>query len=507
MSSHKNSSIALRLLGLILGMFLTLLLITIATTLLGLSQFEQRVMASELAEEQLLFQQSMQMQQDHLRFTALVLAEDASLLAAVQANDRAMLQRVAIPLQVRYQLDHLKLAGSAGQTLLHTGPTPAETQVALRRALLTIEQASLGVVPEGVMLLAAVPIKGDDGLTGALVVGQLLNDRLLHTLNAYRDDPLIGLYTSTGELLASSTRNEAALRLADRQASFWQRVGQGEVSEAFQLGRADRYQVTYAPLNPGDPATPIYSIALSTNLFQTLRFAIVQQNLIILVLVALITTGVLVTSVRTMIVRPLGELDAATARVGDGELDLQLTSERNDEIGRLTNSFGAMTARLRALFAALDARNQELETEQVQIETARAQLQREVEQAQRTIMNMVMPLIPIDRQTIIVPLVGALDEVRATQLLATLLEGVEQRRARVAIIDITGVPVVDQAVAQILHQAVQGVRLLGAQVIITGIQPEVAQSMVGVGLELEQLQTYATLEQAISAVNKRGGSR
>lgn len=505
--SNNNHSIALRLLGLILGMFLLLLLITIATSLLGLSQFEQRTMTLELAEEQLLFRQGIQDQQDRLRFTALALAEDASLLAALLASDRSMIQRITIPLQVRYQIDHLKLAGSAGQTLLHTGPTPAETQVVLRRALLTIEQTSMGVVPEGVMLLAAVPIRDGEGLKGALVVGQLLDDRLLRTLNADRDDPLIGLYTNAGELLASSMRNEAAVRLAEREASFWQRIAQDEVSEAFQLGRAESYQVRYAPLNPGDGATPIYSIALSTNIFQTLRFAIVQQNLIILVLVALITTAVLVTSVRALIVRPLSELDAAAARVGGGELDLQLASERNDEIGRLTNSFGAMTARLRALFAALDARNHELEREQAQIETARAQLQREVEQAQRTILNMVMPLIPIDRQTIIVPLVGTLDEVRATQLLATLLEGIEQRKARVAIIDITGVPVVDQAVAQILHQAVLGVRLLGAQVIVTGIQPEVAQSMVGVGLELELLQTYATLEQAISVVRKQGGSR
>lgn len=504
--AKTNGSIALRLLGLVLGMFLLLLLISIATSLFGLTQFEERATAIELGEEEQLFTQSLKNQQEHLLFTALALAEDPSLLDAVRATDRERIQRLALALQVRYQLDHMKLAGSSGQVFLHTGPSSDATQAALRRALLTIEQTAVDLVPEGVLLLAAVPLRDGDGIKGALVVGQLLDDRLLRSINFERDEnPLVFLHTADGTPLASSRPGGlAAGALEPPDVTVWQRATQEHVIATAHQGRGERYQVLYAPLIPGAPDTPIYSIALSTSLFQALRLAIVQQNMIILVAVALVTTTVMITAIRSLIVQPLNDLDQAAARVGAGELNLELASERQDEIGRLTNSFGAMTARLRALFTALDARNHELEEERAHIDEARLKLQTEVEQAQRTILNMVMPRIPIDRQTIIMPLIGSLDEVRATQVLAGLLESVEQQRARVAIIDITGVPVVDLAVAEILHRAVLGVRLLGAQVLITGIQPEVAESLVGVGIDLEGLRTYATLEQAISAVRRQG---
>ena len=113
------------------------------------------------------------------------------------------------------------------------------------------------------------------------------------------------------------------------------------------------------------------------------------------------------------------------------------------------------------------------------------------------------PLIPISDDVLVMPLVGALDTSRAQQVIETLLHGVAAGHARVAILDITGVPLVDTQVANALLQAAQSVRLLGAQVLITGIRPEVAQTLVGLGVDLSLIVTRATLQDGIAYAMKR----
>jgi rsbT co-antagonist protein RsbR len=113
------------------------------------------------------------------------------------------------------------------------------------------------------------------------------------------------------------------------------------------------------------------------------------------------------------------------------------------------------------------------------------------------------PLIPISDDVTVMPLIGAVDSRRAQQVMETLLEGIAQTRARVAILDITGVPVVDTQVANALIRAAQSVKLLGAQVILTGIRPEVAQTLVGLGADLSAITTRSSLQSGIAyATNK-----
>ena len=95
-------------------------------------------------------------------------------------------------------------------------------------------------------------------------------------------------------------------------------------------------------------------------------------------------------------------------------------------------------------------------------------------------------------------MIGSLDSQRAQAVLDTLLRGVASTRARVAILDITGVPVVDTQIANVLIQAARSVQLLGAQVILTGIRPEVAQTMVGLGVEMRGLVTRSDLQSGIA---------
>jgi PAS domain S-box-containing protein len=137
----------------------------------------------------------------------------------------------------------------------------------------------------------------------------------------------------------------------------------------------------------------------------------------------------------------------------------------------------------------------------------RARLQEQIINAQAAALaELSTPLIPISDDVVAMPLIGALDDGRMQQVLAALLQGVEQRRARAAILDITGVPVVDTHVANGLIQAAHAVRLLGARVILTGIRPEVAQTLVGLGVNLNDLVTHSTLQSGIAyAINGQHG--
>jgi rsbT co-antagonist protein RsbR len=149
-------------------------------------------------------------------------------------------------------------------------------------------------------------------------------------------------------------------------------------------------------------------------------------------------------------------------------------------------------------------------TERKQAEEALRQnmLQAEMIRAQAAaIAELSTPLIPITDDVVVMPLIGSLDSRRVHQVLETLLQGVATSRARVAILDITGVPVVDTQVANALIRAAQAVKLLGAQVVLTGIRPEIAQTLTGLGVSLQDLITRSSLQSGITfAINHHDAS-
>lgn len=132
-------------------------------------------------------------------------------------------------------------------------------------------------------------------------------------------------------------------------------------------------------------------------------------------------------------------------------------------------------------------------------EAERSRLQQEIIAAQAAALReLSTPLIPISSSVVVMPLVGQIDEARASQVLETLLEGIARLQATTAILDITGVPEVNSATALALVQAARAVRLLGARVMLTGIRPEVAQRLVALQIELEQIVTLGTLQAGIA---------
>jgi rsbT co-antagonist protein RsbR len=132
-----------------------------------------------------------------------------------------------------------------------------------------------------------------------------------------------------------------------------------------------------------------------------------------------------------------------------------------------------------------------------------AQLLEEVNQYLTTIHELSVPVIPVSADTLVMPLVGALDSSRLGQLQMQGLQALEQGSARTLIIDITGVPVVDSQVAQGLLMMVHSAQLLGAEVLLVGIRPEVAQTIVGIGIDLQSLPTFRDLQIALLHIAER----
>jgi rsbT co-antagonist protein RsbR len=121
-----------------------------------------------------------------------------------------------------------------------------------------------------------------------------------------------------------------------------------------------------------------------------------------------------------------------------------------------------------------------------------------IEQQTATLAELSTPLLTISETSVVMPLVGTVDSRRVGQIMETLLQGVAASRATIVILDITGVPIVDTQVANAFIRASQAVQLLGAQVVLTGIRPEVAQTLVQLGVDLRSIVTRGTLRDGIT---------
>jgi CheY-like chemotaxis protein len=129
----------------------------------------------------------------------------------------------------------------------------------------------------------------------------------------------------------------------------------------------------------------------------------------------------------------------------------------------------------------------------------RAVLQEQLIEAQRdAIRSLSTPLLPIAESVVALPLIGKMDGARATQMIEVLLHGMVENQARIAIVDITGVALMDLQVADALGRAARAVRLLGGQLVVTGIQPQIAREMIELGADLGAMVTESTLERGIT---------
>jgi anti-anti-sigma regulatory factor len=253
-----------------------------------------------------------------------------------------------------------------------------------------------------------------------------------------------------------------------------------------QLTLAAQYSVGAADTSMG-----LWGATLS-GLDQRLQLRVsqlAQKNMAALAaagLMLLFSVYLLVAFYRT-IMDAVETLDLASKRLLSGGGVVRL--ETRDELGQVVTSFNRVAAALVAENAARQQAEQE-----------RAQLQEETIRAQAASLDdLTVPLLPLQRDLLLLPLVGTIDSRRADQILETLLRGVVAHHAQRVIIDLTGVRVVDTQVARALIDAAQGVHLLGAEVVLAGLRAEVAHTIVQLGIDLDQITFYASLQDAIAA--------
>jgi rsbT co-antagonist protein RsbR len=133
--------------------------------------------------------------------------------------------------------------------------------------------------------------------------------------------------------------------------------------------------------------------------------------------------------------------------------------------------------------------------------------ERVIRQQQDALLELSTPVLQVRERLLILPIIGVLDAQRAQQLTEQLLHGIRAHRAKLVVIDITGVPDVDEAVANSLVNTVTASRLMGADVIITGLSSEIAQTLVTIGVDLSKMHTVGDLQGGIEEAEKQLGFR
>ena len=184
------------------------------------------------------------------------------------------------------------------------------------------------------------------------------------------------------------------------------------------------------------------------------------------------------------LIGPINRLSDSAAAIAEGDLDTVIDTSGSDEIGDLARSFAKMQSAVTKLIRGQERQIEALST----------------------------PLIPLRDDVLLVPVVGELDVARSAKLGVNLTTGVYDRSARVAIVDLTGTRVTDNAADDvealiILNRAFQSVRLLGVQVILTGVQADLATRMTGSEIDMKGVVTAASLQLGIDRAGRisRGG--
>lgn len=233
------------------------------------------------------------------------------------------------------------------------------------------------------------------------------------------------------------------------------------------------------------------------------RNALQQQQIWMMVAIFLIGSLLLVgisVGVTRSIVVSLARLTTSASLIAGGNYGHRIALGTGGEIARLGSSFNHMAA-------SVQERQEQVQQQQETIAQRAVELERTLEALPQTvgerdeltsaIREMANPVLPVAPGTLVMPLIGAIDSERAAQLNSSLLGAVERHRARITILDVTGLPLIDTQVARALLDTTYAARLLGSTIILVGMRPELAQTIVGLGIELPYIITLADLQSGI----------
>lgn len=185
------------------------------------------------------------------------------------------------------------------------------------------------------------------------------------------------------------------------------------------------------------------------------------------------------------------------ANVGYGDLDTRVSTRAEDDtpLGALFAGINEMIEALRAERARNRAYQEELEDKLAMIEQQRA-----------AIRELSTPVMEVWEGVLCLPVVGIVDSARSAQMTDVLLQAVADKRTRCAIVDITGIEVMDTKTVDHFVRMAKAVRLLGAECVLTGVSPNIAHTMVNMGVDMADVATHRSLREALRlfVVGKRG---
>jgi rsbT co-antagonist protein RsbR len=221
------------------------------------------------------------------------------------------------------------------------------------------------------------------------------------------------------------------------------------------------------------------AVTLPAELLMNTEGSVLYSNAVLIFLVVALISFVSARNVR-----------AAFTALAEAQQLAQQAAQRLEEANSgLEGQVATRTAELRSILTEMEQRAEE-----------RQCLIEEIAQQALTIREMSIPILPVTHNTLVMPLIGALDSKRLADIQSQALGAVERYRARTLLLDVTGVPIIDTHVARALLTTIQATRLLGTETKLIGVRPEVAQSIVSLGIDLHDVKTAADLERALRTV-------
>lgn len=189
----------------------------------------------------------------------------------------------------------------------------------------------------------------------------------------------------------------------------------------------------------------------------------------------------------------INHIEDVLASVAAGDLEARINSEIEDDLSGIEAAIDLLIDDLTDELKKREVMQKEVENKLVKIQ----EQQKTILQQQQDLLELSSPVSKVWDNVLILPVIGTLDSQRTQVMMENLLEKIVETGCTISILDITGVPTVDTQVANHLLKTVTSARLLGAECIISGISPAIAQTIVHLGIDLSSIRTKATLQDAM----------
>jgi anti-anti-sigma regulatory factor/HAMP domain-containing protein len=465
-----------------------------------------------LTQEVEIVQRQFDTAQQNLATAAKLLATTPGLADAIVAGDAATTRAVVLVGATPFGFDDIDLADVNGARIMIerrvTTEERAQEDALIALGLLSISSTTIVVGDQELWLAAGVPIRNAQGvIVGALVVSRVVDAAFLNAIVFARagihlaliHDQRILALNSTGAF--STTNTLVSARLLDQVATGQALSGETRIADELVGIDGAPHALAHLPLTVGGQTPAV--LGLLVNVGETVAFQTQLTNNLVLTfaLLALAALGAMALFARQSISVPLRALKAVAERMAGGDYQQHALAKTADEVGQLATAFNAMATTIQAQTHSLERQVVIAQTARQAAEAAQAEIAEQfatIEEQRVAIREMSVPILPLSATTLVMPLVGALDTERLRLIQEQALRALEQTTARHLIMDITAVPVIDTQAAQGLIQVVQAARLLGTQVVLVGIRPEVAQAIVGLGIQFGDMISRSTLQSGIA---------